>query len=93
LLEPKSRITNAEATVVQKPIREPTRNRAVFDFGGLFLFLFWASKKENITQSVAKINTTLLIFLTIKEFALGSKKDRRYLRGSKKIWRTYPYTN
>ena len=47
LFESKNRITNAEATVVQMMHIAVTRNRAVIDFGGLFLLLFWTSKKVN----------------------------------------------
>jgi len=41
----KSRITNVEVTVVQKPNIAASRNRAVIDFGAPFLLLFWRSKK------------------------------------------------
>jgi hypothetical protein len=46
LPEPKNRVTIAEATVVQQIIKAPSRNRAVFRLRGLFLVLFWTSKKE-----------------------------------------------
>ena len=46
LTAPKSRITDAQTTVAQKPDIAASRNRSVFDFGALFLFLFWRSKKE-----------------------------------------------
>ena len=36
----KSRITDVQATVAQKPDIAASRNRSVFDFGALFLFLF-----------------------------------------------------
>ena len=42
----KSRITDVQITVAQKPDIAASRNRSVFDFGALFLFLFWRSKKE-----------------------------------------------
>jgi hypothetical protein len=54
MFKPKSRITNAEVTVVQLmniATSDPDSNReAVFVCRALFLFLFWRSKKENITH-------------------------------------------
>ena len=44
-IPPKRSITNAHATKEQKLRKAVSRNRAVFDFGGLFLLLFWAGKK------------------------------------------------
>src|SRR5688572_14183154 len=47
-------------TVVQKSHQGTTRNRAVFDFGSPFLFLFWRDKKEKAYCSNSK-NTWLQI--------------------------------
>lgn len=44
-IPPKRSITNAHATKEQKLRKAVSSNRAVFDFGGLFLLLFWAGKK------------------------------------------------
>ena len=44
-IPPKRSITNAHATKEQKLRKAVSPNRAVFDFGGLFLLLFWAGKK------------------------------------------------
>ena len=44
-IPPKRSITNAHATKEQKLRKAVSRNRAVFDFGGHFLLLFWAGKK------------------------------------------------
>jgi hypothetical protein len=43
---PKSRITKAEATVVQMSNIAVSRKRDVIFFGAPFLVLFWRSKKE-----------------------------------------------
>jgi hypothetical protein len=52
LFEPKSRITNAEATVVQLMNIAASDKRVVIVCRALFLFLFWRSKKENIIRRV-----------------------------------------
>ena len=43
--EYKSRITNVDATVVQMLNSAPPEIGLYIDFGGLFLLLFWTSKK------------------------------------------------
>jgi len=50
VLEFKSRITNVEATVVQKFSSAVPEIGLYIDFGCLFLLLFWTSKKVNRKQ-------------------------------------------
>ncbi len=47
MVAPKSRITEVEVTVVQILHIAVTDKRAVFVCRGLFLLLFWTSKKVN----------------------------------------------
>ena len=44
-IPPKRSITNAHATKEQKLRKAVSRNRAVFDFGGLFCYFFGQAKK------------------------------------------------
>jgi hypothetical protein len=56
----KSRITEAEVTVVLMLNEAASRDWAVFNPGGLFLFLFWASKKENNVCRVQSLANAIL---------------------------------
>ena len=76
-IPPKSSITKAHATKEQKLRKAVSPNRAVFDFGGLFLLLFWAGKKvknkikkkrrEKSPQSFRRVSTEFVLIVGNKK--------------------------
>jgi hypothetical protein len=79
-LPSKNRITNVEATVVQKPNQGTNRKGDVIPCGGLFLVLFRTSKKEhpNLLRFLKNNYSANFIFINISLpfFSLDGKETK-----------------